>query len=152
MTQTNMLDRNLYKIQSEDQSSVGQSIDLKPTVVIDNFNKLEFYKTSNFPQPAIVGMGYVTSGGAKDTTAFFKPNTWTVSRSSAGVYVITHNISEIQVSGATIKRYLPMINLIGSTDKSFVVTVGATTTTVYTFNQAGTATDTAFMFVFYLIS
>lgn len=146
-----MLGRNLYKIQSEDQSAIEQSINFKPTVEIDNFNQLDFYKTSNFPQPAIIGMGYITSAGAKDTTAFFKPSAWTVARSSAGVYVITHNIGEIQVSGATIKRYLPVINLIGSTDKSFAVTVGATTTTVYTFNQAGTATDTAFMFVFYLI-
>ena len=93
----------------------------------------------------VIGIGYVTSGGAKDTAGFFLPSSWSVTKNSTGNYTITHNIGAIN-------KYLPMINLIGSTDKSFAVTVGATTTTIYTFNQAGTATDTAFMFVFYLIS
>lgn len=141
-----MLDRNLYKIQSQEDSAIAQSIDLKPVYAIDNFNQLDYYKTSSFPQPGVIGMGYVTSSGAKDTAGFFLPSSWSVAHTvGTGIYTITHNIGRIN-------KYLPMINLIGSTDKSFAVTVGATTTTVYTFNQAGTATDTAFMFVFYLIS
>jgi len=139
-----MLDRNLYKIQ-ENNTAIEQSLGNRTQIDLTNPNTPEYYKTSSFPQPAVIGMGYVTSGGAKDTSGFFLPSAWSVSRSSAGVYVITHNIGAVY-------KYLPIINLIGSTDKSFAVTVGANTTTVYTFNQAGTATDTAFMLVTYLIS
>lgn len=139
-----MLDRNLYKI-NDNQTSVGMAMGDRQQIEISNPNTPEYYKTPNFPQPGIIGMGYVTSAGAKDTAGFFLPSSWSVTKNSAGNYTITHNIGAIN-------KYLPMINLIGSTDKSFAVTVGATTTTIYTFNQAGTATDTAFMFVFYLIS
>ena len=139
-----MLDRNLYKVQ-EGNSAPEQALGNRTQIDLSNPNTPSYYKNTSFPQPGIIGMGYVTSGGAKDSSGFFLPSAWSVSRSSAGVYVITHNIGAIN-------KYLPMINLIGSTDKSFAVTVGANTTTIYTFNQAGAATDTAFMFVFYLIS
>lgn len=139
-----MLDRNLYKV-NDDQSSVGMAMGDRQQIEISNPNTPEYYKTASFPQPAIIGMGYVTSAGAKDSSGFFLPSAWSVTKNSTGNYTITHSIGAIN-------KYLPVINLIGSTDKSFAVTVGATTTTIYTFNQAGTATDTAFMFVFYLIS
>lgn len=140
-----MLDRNLYKV-NDDQTSVGMAMGDRTQIDIPNLNNPEYYKTSSFPQPGIIGMGYVTSAGAKDASGFFLPSAWSVAHTvGTGIYTITHNIGAIT-------KYLPMINLIGSTDKSFAVNVGATTTTIYTFNQAGTATDTAFMFVFYLIS
>lgn len=139
-----MLDRNLYKIQ-EGNMAKEQTLGNRTQIDIPNINTPDYYKTSNFPQPGIIGMGYVTSAGAKDTAGFFLPSAWSVVKNSTGNYTITHSIGAIT-------KYLPIINLIGSTDKSFAVTVGATTTTIYTFNQAGAATDTAFMFVFYLIS
>jgi len=138
-----MLDINLYKSQQE--NSRADSLGNRSSIDISNPNTPEFYKTASFPQPAVIGMGYVTSGGAKDSGGFFLPSAWSVIKNSNGNYTITHNIGAVN-------KYLPIINLIGSSDKSFAVTVGATSTTIYTFNQAGTATDTAFMFVFYLIS
>lgn len=139
-----MLDRNLYKI-NDDTSAVGMSIGDRQQIDIENPNTPSYYKTASFPQPAVIGMGYVTSGGAKDSSGFFLPSAWSVVKNSTGNYTVTHNIGAIN-------KYLPIINLIGSTDKSFAVTVGANTITVYTFNQAGAATDTAFMLVVYLIS
>jgi hypothetical protein len=138
------LDRNLYKIPA-DNTSEEMVLGNRQQIEITNPNTPGYYKTSAFPQPAVIGMGYVTSAGAKDTSGFFLPSAWSVTKNSTGNYTITHSIGAIN-------KYLPMINLIGSSDKSFAVTVGATSTTIYTFNQAGTATDTAFMFVFYLIS
>lgn len=142
-----MLNRFLYVSNTGDNIPSSSEMALGNRIQIDlpNPNTPAYYKTSSFPQPAVIGLGYVTSGGAKDASGFFLPSAWSVSRSSAGIYVITHGIGAVN-------KYLPIINLIGSTDKSFSVTVGATTTTISTFNQAGAATDTAFMFVFYLIS
>lgn len=146
-----MLDRNLYKI-NDNQSAIDQTMGNRTQIDLPNINQPDYYKTSSFPQPGVIGMGYVNANETKGS--FFFPSAWTLPAThvTTGVYTITHNIGQTQASGTTINRYLPIINLIGSTDKSFAVTVGATTTTVYTFNQAGTATDTAFMFVFYLIS
>jgi len=139
-----MLDRNLYKLPDE-QSPIELSMGNRTSIDLTNPNTPEYYKTTSLPQPAIIGIGYVTSAGAKDSAGFFLPSAWSIAHTvGTGVYVITHNIGAIN-------KYLPIINLIGSTSKNFAVTVGTTTTTIYTFNQAGTATDTAFMFVFYLI-
>jgi hypothetical protein len=140
-----MLDRYLYKEGNTDMSPVSQSIEQSPSMFIDTINTPDYMRTAEFPQPSVIGLGYVTSAGAVDTAKFFFSQNWTVAKNSTGNYTITHNIGY-----AT--KYLPIFNLIGTTDKSFAVTVNANTTDIVTFNQAGTATDTAFMFVFYLIA
>jgi hypothetical protein len=45
-----------------------------------------------------------------------------------------------------------MVTPQGTSDVNAVVNIADNVTTIRTFNQAGTLTDTAFMFVFYLIS
>ena len=138
------LNRNLYRNDSEQSSAVNQVLNTKPSETVLNINQPEYSRTAEFPAPSVIGLGYVTSAGAADTTKFFFSQNWTVAKNSTGNYTITHNIGDST-------KYLPQINLIGTTDKSFAVTVNANTTDIVTFNQAGTATDTAFMFVFYLI-
>lgn len=139
-----MLNRFLYN-ENQGQSAPEQALGDRKQIDLSNPNTPDYYKTSAFPQPGVIGMGYVTSAGAKDSSGFFIPSGWSVAHTGTGVYTITHNIGAVN-------KYLPLVNLIGNTSKNFAVTVGANTTIIYTFNQAGTATDTAFMFVFYLIS
>lgn len=139
-----MLDRFLYRDNSEQGTPVDQSINQKPTVNINSLSDPEYFRSTEFPQPMIAGIGYVTSAGAIDTAKFFYSQAWSVTKNSTGNYTITHNIGDNT-------KYLPIFNLIGSADRSFVVNnINNNTVDILTFNQAGTATDTAFMFVFYL--
>lgn len=134
------LTRELYAEKNEDNpfnNIIGNRL---PTPVPD-INQPQYYRASTFPQPAVIGMGYVTSAGAKGT--FFLPSLFTVAKGATGVYTITHNIGSV--------KYIPIINLQDSASKNFTVTVNANDTVIRTFtSNTAAAVDTAFMFVFYL--
>jgi len=98
-----MLDRNLYKIQ-EGNSAPEQALGNREQVEVSNPNTPEYYKNTSFPQPAVIGMGYVTSAGAKDSAGFFLPSAWSVTKNSTGNYTITHAIGAVN-------KYLPMIRI-----------------------------------------
>lgn len=102
-----------------------------------------YYGQVGFPQPYIWATGYVTSAGAKDTTKFFLPNGVTVSETSTGVYKIVHKIGFNN-------RYTVFAMPVSTTDANVTIAnVNADDVEVRTFNQAGSATSTAFLFTIY---
>lgn len=108
----------------------------------EEFNK-KFYGQSEFAQPFIWATGYVTSAGAKDTAKFFVPNGVTVSETSTGVYKIVHKIGYSN-------RYVVHAIPVSTTDANITIAnVNADDVEVRTFNQAGSATSTAFTFTIY---
>lgn len=141
------LDRNLYreKDTADESSALAQTLNSpKPRPIGVPYNK-ETYGTADFPQPYISGYGFVTDAGAIDTTKFFLPGAWVPSKSSTGVYLITHSIGNLMT-------YLP-IAMANPTDSSGrMVTVTDQTNNdfkVRTFTQAGVPVDTPFSFAVY---
>lgn len=131
---------NRGQIRPDQSDPIAQTMGIKEPQVVDNINKKFFNSISEFEQPPIVGFGYVTSAGAKDTTYFFMPQAWTVSRTGAGVYLITHNIGTVSY----------FINTTAIDTVAKIITVANITTTTFevrTFTDAGVAADTAFSFV-----
>jgi len=90
------VDRLLYR--KDLKQYVGDSVEQTMTVKenrnsFPNPNQPIYYKTTDFPQPAIIGCGEFTGAStvSKDPTLVFQPN-WTLSRIGTGVYRITHNL------------------------------------------------------------
>lgn len=109
----------------------------------ENFETKDFYGQLGFPQPFVYATGYVTSAGAKDTTRFFVPNGVTVSETSTGVYKIVHKIGYSN-------RYLVVATPVATADASLTIAnINVDDVEVRAFNQAGTATSTAFCFTIY---
>lgn len=134
-----MLNSYLYKDdQDPQQPRVVNSVGPTDISTIFNPEQPNYYRTTDFPQPGIVGIGYVNASGVADTTRFFFPSNWTITRNSAGNYTITHSIGNIQ-------KYLCLVNVLGTTAGSVAVSPQNNSTNIYT------STDTGFMFVFYLI-
>lgn len=126
-------------INNEPQINIYNKFQSVTAPELPNYNQKRFYGTANLPQPAVMGFGYVTSAGAKDTAKVFLPDQWVVTKPSTGTYRITHNL--------VTDRY--DIN-VTPVDTSMRVTVISNRTTtafdVLIYNQAGTLTDTAFRF------
>lgn len=140
------LDRNLYRQpDSSNSSAVAQTLQTPRNETASlPYNKTT-YGTADFVQPYIAGLGFVTDAGAIDTSKFFLPGAWIPSKTSTGVYKITHNIGDSA-------KYLPLA-MVNPTDSSArIVTVTNQNNndfTVRTFTQAGVATDLPFSFVVY---
>lgn len=101
---------------------------------INNIQEPRFHGTANFPQPIVVGFGSITSAGAKNDSEIFHPQTWTVTKTSTGVYRITHNIGhkrytvQLTVVNAGVHSF---INLTNKADNSFDVYTGQLIPTAY---------------------
>lgn len=130
------------EIQSEGSSAIDQVLGIKAVRKVENPNTPYYQGQVNFPQPAVVGFGKVTSAGARDIP--FLSDRWSVVKSSTGIYTVTHNIGNTQ--------YVPFIQLIetvGNPRTNTISSITSTTFVVRTFNNAGTATDTDFNFIVY---
>lgn len=109
----NIFDDNMAKLNSVSQSEEQKIINPQEG---DNRNKVNYYQSS-FPQLTIVGYGVVNTVGG--TTAVFdelaatpitevkhqpdysSTGAWTISRSAAGIYVLTHNLGH--------EKYIPTL-------------------------------------------
>jgi hypothetical protein len=102
-------------------------------------------KVLAFPQPNIYAFGYVTSAGAQDLTRFFLPTEMSVTKTGTGVYKISHKIGYSN-------RYTILATPVDSAAKiTGIYNINADDVEVRTFDQAGTATDTAFTFVIFIL-
>ena len=131
------------EIQPDGSNSIDQVLGVKAVKTIENANTPYYQGQVDFPQPSVVGFGKVTSAGAKDVP--FLSDRWSVVKSSTGIYTITHNIGNTQ--------YVPFIQVIETVGNPRTHTISSMTSTsmvVRTFNNAGTATDTAFNFIVYI--
>lgn len=129
-------------IKAESANALEQVLGVKVGDLPYNANTPNYQGQVNFPQPSIVGFGKVTSAGAKDIP--FLSDRWDVTKSSTGIYTITHNIGNTQ--------YVPFIQVIETVGNPRTHTISSMTSTamvIRTFNNAGTATDTAFNFLVY---
>lgn len=129
------------EIQNEGSSALAQTIGLKAIKVPTNANDTYYQGQVDFPQPSVVGFGKVTSAGAKSTP--FLSDRWTVAKNSTGNYTVTHNL------GFT--NYVPIVTA-SDTNARIICVSGETATKfdVETYNDAATATDTAFNFIVYI--
>jgi hypothetical protein len=101
-----------------------------------------FYIAS-FPQPIVVGYGYVKSDGTKDSNRMFHDQSWTVTKMGVGWFRIKHNIGDL--------RYLPVLTAVSTGPFRFinVANLAVSTFDAYLGNQAGTAFDFDFQFIVY---
>lgn len=129
------------EIQSEGSSAIDQVLGIKAVKKVENPNTPYYQGQVDFPQPSVVGFGKVTSAGAKSTP--FLSDRWTVAKNSTGNYTITHNL------GFT--NYVPIVTA-SDTNARIICVSGETATKfdVETYNDAATATDTAFNFIVYI--
>lgn len=139
------LDRNLYRNpdQPNEGTAVAQTINTPSPEVIGLPYDKKTYGTAAFVQPFVAGEGFVTDAGAIDTTKFFFPGSWVPSKTSTGVYKITHNIGDST-------KYLlwAMSNPADSSGRMVTVTgQNNNDVTVRIFSQAGAPLDTPFSFV-----
>ncbi len=110
----------------------------------NNINKIQeprFHGQASFPQPIVAGFGSVTSAGAKNDNEIFHPQSWTVVKSSTGVYRITHNIGHL--------RYNVNLTVISTGPYRFInlAAKGVNSFDVYTGSLSGlTASDQPFEF------
>jgi len=138
--------RWLYKenVNRGEGEAVSQAIGRKDVPPPSNPNDYVYSRSIEFPQPSIIGIGAVTSGGAKDTSRFFFSQNWTTQRIGAGVYTITHNIGDskyaVQVSPVAATAFTA--NISSFSNDSFNIS---------TFNAVGAATNCAFTFIVYMI-
>lgn len=111
---------------------------------VTNPNDYVYQRTMEFPQPSIAGIGSVTAAGAKDTSTYFFSQNWTITKGSAGVYTINHNIGE--------RKYNVLITAIATSNLSAKLdSFGNNSFKVLSFDGAGTPTDCAFTFVVFII-
>lgn len=139
--------RFLYKepVRVGEASAVDQAIGNRTYKSgVENPNNYSFERTVEFPQPSIAGIGVVTAAGAKDTSRYFFSQNWTVSKTGAGSYTITHNIgdSKYNVQVAPVNTAAFTANISAYNLNNFQVK---------TFNAAGAATDSSFTFVVFII-
>lgn len=129
------------EIQSDGSSAIDQVLGIKAVKKVENPNTPYYQGQVDFPQPSVVGFGKVTSAGAKSTP--FLSDRWTVAKNSTGNYTITHNL------GFT--NYVPIVTA-SDTNARIICVSGETATKfdVETYNDAATATDTAFNFIVYI--
>jgi hypothetical protein len=140
------VDRYLYKenVERARKTSLDQAIGVKEQYAPSNPNDYIYSRTVEFPQPSIVGIGAVTTGGAIDTTQFFFSQKWVPSRTGAGAYTITHNIGD--------NKYNVLISPIATS--AFTANISARNANdfqIKTWNAAGVATDCAFTFTVWMI-
>lgn len=141
------LDRNLYREDTTEDtsSSLGLTLQSQTPETIKMPYEKDTYGTADLVQPYIAGEGFVTDAGAIDTTKFFLPGAWVPSKTSTGVYKITHAIGDSA-------RYLPLA-MVNPTDASArLITITNQNNndfTVRTFTQAGVPADLPFSFVVY---
>ncbi|RTL06203.1 hypothetical protein EKK58_06185 [Candidatus Dependentiae bacterium] len=141
------INRNIYREPAKEfeSSSVQQSIGEKQRNPVENANNYLYLRTTEFPQPSIAGIGSVTSAGAVDTTRYFFPQNWTISKIGSGQYRITH-----QMGDGKYNVVVTPINTAGYT--SCLSNFGATSFQINTFNSVGAGADCAFTFVVYIIT
>lgn len=139
-------DRYLYvqNVERATKTSVDQAIGVKETYAPSNPNDYIYSRTVEFPQPSIIGIGAVTAAGAIDTTQFFFSQRWTVARTGAGSYTITHGLGD--------NKYNVLISPIATA--AFTANISARNANdfqIKTWNAAGAATDCAFTFTVWMI-
>lgn len=139
-------DRNLNRTTTRgDQSSaMDQVMGVTQGKDVENANNYIYARTVEFPQPSIAGIGSVTSAGAIDTTRYFFPAAWTITKLGTGQYRIDH-----QMGDGKYNVVVTPINTAGFT--SCLSNFAATTFRINTFNAAGAAADCAFTFIVYII-
>lgn len=139
-------DRNLNRARtrSNQASAADQVIGVKEPMDVTNANNYNYSRTVEFPQPSIAGIGSVTSAGAVDTTRYFFPSAWTITKLGAGQYRIDH-----QMGDGKYNVVVTPINTSGFT--ACLSTFAATSFRINTFNAVGVASDCAFTFIVYII-
>ena len=144
--QSGVITRLLYreKIRPDNSSSLDQTIGIKsPAEQGWNVNERQFNSTNEFPQPAIAGIGSVTSAGAVEASRFFYSQYWTVQKTGTGTYLITHNLP--------LGKYTVFLTPVSTIEATAVVSAyNNNTTEIKTFGSGGAA-DLAFSFIFYTI-
>lgn len=143
-------DRYLYKenIERARSTTVEQAIGIKEQYAPSNPNDYIYSRTTEFPQPSIVGIGVVTAAGAVDTSRFFFSQLWTVTDPATlgftGRYRINHNIGD--------NKYSVQISPVATT--AFTANIAAYNNSYFevrTFNAAGAATNCSFTFTVWMI-
>jgi hypothetical protein len=140
------INRYLYKenVERARSTALDQAIGVKEQYAPSNPNDYIYSRSVEFPQPSIIGVGVVTSGGAIDTSRFFFSQKWVPSRTGAGAYTITHSIGDA--------KYFVLISPIATT--AFTANISAFNNNdfqVKTWNAAGVATDCSFTFTVWMI-
>jgi hypothetical protein len=139
-------DRNLNRTKTRDaqSSSVDQVMGIARGQDVNNANNYIYARTIEFPQPSIAGIGSITSAGAADSTRYFFPQGWTITKLGGGQYQINH-----QMGDGKYNVVITPINTAGFT--ACLSNFAATSFRINTFNAAGAAADCAFTFIVYII-
>lgn len=139
------LNRSINKepVKGDSASALAQATGVKVSPILANPNAPVYSGQVDFPQPFVSGLGRVTSAGAKGSS--FLSDRWSVVRNTTGIYTLTHNIGN--------NNYIVMLTLedIGNPRYCTLDTPTSTQFVVRTFNNSGTAADTAFHFIVYSI-
>jgi hypothetical protein len=128
-------------------TALDQALGVKTTLPPSNPNDYIYSRSVEFPQPSIIGVGAVTSGGAVDTNRFFFSQSWTITPPSTlgtGIYRINHSIGD--------GKYNVLLTPINTT--AFTANIAAFNNNYFevrTFNGAGVATNCSFTFTVWII-